>query len=46
MRKVTLTMEEELWIALKIEAAKEKTSMSDIVARLVTRYLKEREKRG
>ena len=37
---------EELWVELKIEAAKEKTSMSEIVTRLVARYIKERKKRG
>ena len=46
MRKVTLSLEERLWEALKIEAVKERASMSEIVSRLVERYLKEREKRG
>ena len=45
-RKVNIIMPEELWIALKVDAARKKTSMSEIVTRLVARYIKEQEKRG
>jgi metal-responsive CopG/Arc/MetJ family transcriptional regulator len=46
LRKVTLSLEEELWVALKIMAAKERTSMSDLVERAAARYLAEREGKG
>lgn len=44
LRKVTLSLEERLWEALKIEAVKERASMSEIVSRLVEHYLKDRER--
>ena len=46
LRKATFLLDDELLVALKIQAAKERTSMSNIIARLVERYLKEKERRG
>ncbi len=46
VKKATFLLDEELLVALKIQAAKERTSMSEIISRVVTRYLKEREKGG
>ena len=46
MKKSTFLVEEELLVGLKIEAAKQRTTMAQIVNRLISRYLKERGKRG
>lgn len=43
--KTSLILPEDLWIRLKVAAAEERTEMSAIIARLVERYVHERERR-
>ncbi len=42
--RLTITIREDLLLELKIQAAKERTSMSDLVERTIERYLKKPDK--
>ena len=46
MKKVTVNVSEELWVELKVAAARERTTMGELISRLVEAYLKKREKGG
>ena len=43
-KRVTFYLSDDLRVAFKVQAAKDRASMSEIITRLITRYLKEREK--
>jgi len=41
-----IVMEDELWVELRMQALRERTSASNIIRRLVTGYLKKAKKKG
>ena len=46
MSTPNIVMSEDLWLELRMQALKEKTSASEIVRRLVTDYLRKAKKGG
>ena len=42
----TIAMDEDLWMELRMQALKERTSASAIISRLVSGYLKRAKKKG
>ncbi|MCH8055982.1 MAG: hypothetical protein IH857_07515 [Deltaproteobacteria bacterium] len=41
-----IVVEDELWVELRMQALRERTSASNIIRRLVTGYLKKAKKKG
>jgi hypothetical protein len=46
LKPLTLKVRKDIWLAWKIQAAKEETTMSEIAERLVDEYLKRHRKAG